>query len=59
MTFEERLRINKQAYVSAKEDNKYLNIEVSIRNNPKKIIVANYDKSPNKSVHLTAEAAAD
>ena len=51
MTFEDKLRINKQAYYSAKEGNKTLNIEVSTRNNSKNILVGKYDKSvpPNKA----------
>ena len=46
MTFKEKLQLNSEAYLSAKEGNKSLNIEVSIRNNPKNIIVVKYDSSP-------------
>jgi hypothetical protein len=46
MTFEEKLKLNCEAYLSAKEDNKRLNREVATRNNTRNIIVSNYDISP-------------
>ncbi|HAW53323.1 MAG TPA: hypothetical protein DCX54_13505 [Flavobacteriales bacterium] len=43
MSFEEKLKINKEVYVSAKKDNKYLNREVAARSNVNRIIVTKYE----------------
>ena len=55
MTFQEKLKQNKNAYFVAKEENRNLNIEVSTRNNTRNIIVTEYDFdsppiSPNKRI---------
>ena len=53
MTFEEKLKLNREAYMSAKKGYKNLNIEVATRNNIKNIVVTKYDATPpNKAIQL-------
>jgi hypothetical protein len=42
MNFKEKIRINQEAYKKAIEENKKLNVEVSIRNNINNIIKASF-----------------
>lgn len=45
MTFKDKLESNRRAYISAKNENRYLNSEVAMRNNIKNIHVAIYRTS--------------